>query len=782
MAGLQPPPRQLRLKEEFHDEMHRIIDDRYGSFQNWEDRVNISRTTRWRFLSGRSLSFNTFEHLCDSLGYEWHEIGESADESGPLASVRSNGTSPSIDVQFIRESVSPRIAKICGTIQLFGQPIPISRYVELSVFKLETLFNRRYESLAMLGNDFTLENYNRELGTIRNLPRLGGLKAAQDSSCILVYGLPGSGKTSYLKWLATQCNEGNLHPGLVPVFLLARNFSTQPGQFDLASCIADFLEQCDVPDASPKAFQLLQSGKIILFIDGLDELPEEISRYHCRNIAQTAERYDRCRFIFSCRLPLLLPPFRQFEKVLVYGFDSTQRQDFAREWFMAETDNATALNSFLLRLKRYKPLGELARTPLLMELLCRVFNRYQEFPPTRADLYSLGIEDLLYREQDLPANNLIRRIGRDAIWNFLRKVATDFFTNNEPMVLFERQAVLSQVEQMLLPIVRETGNNVSSENILEAIEVTYGLLVTHSYNFCSFSHLTFQEYFTADHLVLTEQHDAVLNHVTDPKWRFVIELVAELLPTEKQESFFNQFKQKLDDLVFTNHKLCDFVRWVDWMSRQVLDTVETTITHRQTLLRAWYFTFTLKDVYVTSNVGRQSSFFLLPDFDMATSTLSNELLTVHALFYRAFHATKTNRYQVFERAVAEIRESIQYNLMEEETFKLKLLNQIDGWVTVMQKQKAQSNHPVMWWESYREYWRNRISSLMESLHGLRANWDFSEEEEQQLIQYYVASRLLSICTIRAMKRLSRQQSQKLTQSLLSVPSQPPPSNDEFVGY
>ncbi|MEO1520880.1 MAG: NACHT domain-containing protein, partial [Cyanobacteria bacterium J06633_2] len=673
MASSQPPPRQLRLREEFRDEIQKRIKDRYGTRQNWEERVKISRTTGWRFLTSKSLSYAVFDHLSDSLEYQWDQIGKSADDLNS-APAQENNSSDSIDIRAIRQAVLPRIERICGTIQLFGHPIPISRYVELTVYKLQTLFSRRYESLALLGNDFTLDNYDRELGTIRNLPRIGGLQAARDNPCLLVYGLPGSGKTSYLKWLATQCNTENLYPELVPVFLLARNFPFQVQKFDLPSSIADFLEQCGVPDASRQTHRLLKAGKIILFIDGLDELPEDILHHHCRNIALTAERYNRCRFIFSCRLPLILP-IQQFEKVLVYGFDSAQRQAFAEEWFKAETENAALLTPFLLRLRKFKPFGELARTPLLMELLCIVFNQYQEFPPTRADLYHSGIRYLLYRENQLAGNRLVRIIGQDAIWNFLRKVAADFFMQTEPMVLFERRAVLNRIEQMLMPTVRQVEGNTSLERILEVIEVSYGLLVTHSLNYCSFSHLTFQEYFTADYLVRSGQHDIVLEHVTDPKWRFVIELVAELLPADKQTIFFSQFKETLDKLILLNERFCDFVRWVDWISQQALDSVESTITHQRTLLRAWYFTFTLKDTYVSSNIGQQSSYFLLPDFDVATSTISSELLKIHALFYRAFHATKTDRYQVFERAVFDIRESIQHNSMEDESDILRLLNQ-----------------------------------------------------------------------------------------------------------
>ncbi|MEM9451174.1 MAG: NACHT domain-containing protein [Cyanobacteria bacterium P01_E01_bin.6] len=779
-SGPQPPlPRSTRLKEEYQLIAKNAAQQQYAKIQDWVDHVGISRTTIWRFLNRKPISLEPFDQLCDCIGLDWRDVGEAVEDISTSASTKRS--SSSIDIAAIRQSVYSTIENTCGIIQLFGRPIPISRYVELSVFRLDELLVRRYESPELLGNDFALDNYNRDLGAIRNLPRISGFQAVKDYQFMLVYGSPGSGKTSYLKWLATQCNEGKLYPELVPIFLLARNFSLYQNHFDLTVCIADFLSQCGVSGADQVTIQLLKSGKIILFIDGLDELPEDLSRLFCRHIARVADGYYNCHFVFSCRLPLILP-FPRFQNVLVSGFDSRQRQAFAKAWFTSESENSTLLNSFLLNLKKHRTLGELARTPLLIELLCRVFQRHREFPPTRADLYKLGIEDLLYKEPDLSESRLSQHINRDDVWRFLRKVAADFFMQDEPLVLFARRDVLHRIEEMFSPIVQKKLDIASATRILERIELAYGLLITQSANFCAFSHLAFQEYFTADYLVRSGQHEMVLDRVTDPKWRFVIELVAELLPQRDQDTFFTRFKQALDNLILNNQKFCDFIQWVDSIAGQVLDTIEVDLPHKRTLLRAWYFAFTLKDVYVASNPGKISSLFVLPDFDMATSTIASSTLNMHIQFYQAFHATKTDRYQVFERSISEIRESIRQNLAEDPDVILRLLNQIDGWSTVIQAQKTQSNHPVLWWESYRAYWRERICALMETLHGLRGDWQFTEEEEQLLFRYYSASRLLSICTVRAVQRLSQIHRQNVADSLLSVSPKLPSMNDEFVGY
>ena len=58
-----------------------------------------------------------------------------------------------------------------------------------------------------------------------------------------------------------------------------------------------------------------------------------------------------------------------------------------------------------------------------------------------------------------------------------------------------------------------------------------------------FPHLTYQEYFTAEYLVNTENYAKVYNYLTDRRWSFVIELISELIPREQSWQFFVDFKK-----------------------------------------------------------------------------------------------------------------------------------------------------------------------------------------------------------------------------------------------
>ncbi|MFB2876615.1 MULTISPECIES: NACHT domain-containing protein [Floridanema] len=55
--------------------------------------------------------------------------------------------------------------------------------------------------------------------------RVPGLKAVERYPKLMVLGKPGSGKTTFLKYLAIQCIYGENFTNLVPIFITLREFA-----------------------------------------------------------------------------------------------------------------------------------------------------------------------------------------------------------------------------------------------------------------------------------------------------------------------------------------------------------------------------------------------------------------------------------------------------------------------------------------------------------------------------------------------------------------------------
>jgi predicted NACHT family NTPase len=85
----------------------------------------------------------------------------------------------------------------------------------------------------------------------------------------------------------------------------------------------------------------------------------------------------------------------------------------------------------------------------------------------------------------------------------------------------------------LMPKLTRAKLQRDSEAVLKAIEAQHGLLVERARGIYSFSHLTFQEYFTARYFVESSDSQALENlssHITGKRWREVFLLTTEMLP------------------------------------------------------------------------------------------------------------------------------------------------------------------------------------------------------------------------------------------------------------
>ena len=102
-----------------------------------------------------------------------------------------------------------------------------------------------------------------------------------------------------------------------------------------------------------------------------------------------------------------------------------------------------------------------------------------------------------------------------------------------------------------LPNASGSDLEVDGEAVLKAIEAQHGFFVERARGIYSFSHLTFQEYFTAKYYV-DNRRDKIMksfipNNVADPRWREVCLLIAGLL--NQADDFFVAFKRHIDNLI-----------------------------------------------------------------------------------------------------------------------------------------------------------------------------------------------------------------------------------------
>ena len=277
-----------------------------------------------RFLAGHPIERHTFIDLCRLLGLEVEEIAESESVE------KKQGSEVDIDalVQEIREKVKPNIRERCGKMRVLdmAQPIELTgdRGIYTNVNILEKITGRRRLDIAELLQNCNPEDFERFGLNKVTEKRVPGLEAVQRYSKLMVLGKPGAGKTTFLKYLAMQCIEGQFQANRVPLFITLKDFAEKPKQPDVLEYLAQQLSGCGATDTSLKAEQLLRQGRALVLLDGLDEVREEDTKRVLRQIREVSEQFHTNQFVITCRIAAKDYTFERFTEVEVADFNQKQ--------------------------------------------------------------------------------------------------------------------------------------------------------------------------------------------------------------------------------------------------------------------------------------------------------------------------------------------------------------------------------------------------------------------------------------------------------------------------
>ncbi|BAS58833.1 signal transduction protein with Nacht domain-containing protein [Leptolyngbya boryana NIES-2135] len=429
-------------------------------------------------------------------------------------------------------------------------------YTDVQV--LNTRESRRFESPEALkelfletGRGFIFEKTTRQEGiAVANLePRL------------MVLGSPGIGKSTFLRKVgleALKWETARYRHELIPVFIELKQFGDQHSEIE--KLIAEEFETCGFPNADVFTQNLLKAGKLLILLDGLDEVPTAYVDRAISQIGTFVDKYDKNHFIASCRIAAYKGGFPRFKDVTMANFNDSQMQTFVQQWFRREPKVAEQYWQ-LLDSSEYKAVKELGQTPLLLTLLCAVYDESQSLPKRRSALYGEALEVWLKKWA------AERRVHRDPIYQdlnlqleqvLLSEIAYQSFA--EDQLFFSKRELTDQIRAFLVGNLN-APKHLDAEKVLNAIQVQQGILVERARDTFSFSHLTFQEYLTAQYIVDEQQLETlVTNHLMDRRWREVFFLVTGLV--RSADVLLNLMRAKTQELLYTD-KLKGLIRWTN---------------------------------------------------------------------------------------------------------------------------------------------------------------------------------------------------------------------------
>jgi HEAT repeat protein len=469
-----------------------------------------------------------------------------------------------------------QLVKCYENLNLSGMACPFDQ----NPVKLEEVFIRLQASQAIPLVDVLAERledqdvpehlrHTRRLADrpVRETTSVLSVTEALKNDNLVVLGVPGSGKTTFMRYLALtfiqklsekrlQLNEDRL-PILIRIQSLLSHLK---GNKTIADVLSEYIRtELEIKELPDNYFMpYLEAGRCIVLFDGLDEVGNVNQRNEiAKKIHLFTNRYIGNRYVITSRIAGYreIPQFPEsdFRHLTIMDLNDEQIEGFIQNWYKAREDVRAdnKANDLIQALKKYPKVRQLATNPLMLTIIAIVHRskggaeqadgKGAELPNQRVKLYDICTESLIYDWQEkqgrepltdvkgkkLTEHEVRRRLERLAYWMHSEAQTESELTH----VRYEQ--LRSKLTDQLKKADKLKFDDAFAEatKFLKGIRTDTGVLLERGTELYAFVHLTFQEYFTAcDIYNGSEMNQSkiwkqILPYLHDSHWQEVIRLL-----------------------------------------------------------------------------------------------------------------------------------------------------------------------------------------------------------------------------------------------------------------
>ncbi|MFE5330662.1 NACHT domain-containing protein [Embleya sp. NPDC056575] len=356
---------------------------------------------------------------------------------------------------------------------------------------------------------------------------------------MVLEGPAGSGKSTLLRRLAVHVASGDLPDrlaswsGRVP-FLLKLRAMVVDDRLVLPN-VADFVTASGSTLGGEQppgwAARRLRAGRAVVFVDGLDELPDEHRADALDWVEQLCVDYPDAAYLLTSR-PRVLSE-RRHRRFREAGFvagelqpmSSAQVELFVDRWHRAQPGDPDDLAACAEQLKHTldsrRDLARLGTNPLLCALMCALHRHAdQALPEGRTELYRSAMAMLLGgRERARRISTSRVRLQPTQMEKVLAALAM-WMTLNGRRSIPDRVAT-SCVADVLTRFRQTIEPPYTAREVLDSLVDRSGLLQQPEADVYEFRHASFQDYLAALEIIRSEHVDHLINHAHDPLYHDV---------------------------------------------------------------------------------------------------------------------------------------------------------------------------------------------------------------------------------------------------------------------